>query len=129
MTLLYRLAGKCPLYAVVYSVHTSVFLSGKFTGGVGNSGTIQFKGGTAFQGGRTFFKGPPKRNPAYGSFGIVLPLQDDEDDEEDEDMNLGQETLVTARPGHASEFSAGQLPQYAEDTLIIHDDVRTCTPL
>ena len=35
---------------------------------------------------------------------------------------MGQETLMTARPGHASEFSAGQLPQYAEDTLIIHDD-------
>lgn len=38
-------------------------------------------------------------------------------------MNLGQETLVTARPGHAAEFSAGQLPQYTEDTLVIHDEV------
>lgn len=38
-------------------------------------------------------------------------------------MNLGQETLVTARPGHAAEFSAGQLSEYTEDTLVIHDDV------
>ena len=41
-------------------------------------------------------------------------------------MSLGQETLVTARPGPASEFSAGQLPQYTEDTLVIHDDVSCC---
>ena len=47
--------------------------------------------------------------------------QDEEEDEEDED-SLGQETLLTARAGHASEFSAGQLPQYTEDTLIIHGD-------
>ena len=41
-------------------------------------------------------------------------------------MSLGQETLVTARPGPASEFSAGQLPQYTEDTLVIHDEVSCC---
>ena len=55
--------------------------------------------------------------------GGVLCAQEDEEEEEEEEMGLGQETLVTARPGHTSEFSAGQLAQYADDTLIIHDEV------
>ena len=48
-------------------------------------------------------------------------VQDEEEDEEDEE-SLGQETLLTARQSHAPEFSAGRLPQYTEDTLIIHGD-------
>ena len=56
-------------------------------------------------------------------WGCVLCAQEDEEEEEEEEMSLGQETLVTARPGHTSEFSAGQLAQYTEDTLVIHDEV------
>ncbi|CAI7997160.1 Misshapen-like kinase 1 [Geodia barretti] len=51
----------------------------------------------------------------------VSPSRDEEEDEEDEE-SLGQETLLTARQSHAAEFSAGRLPQYTEDTLIIHGD-------
>ena len=51
----------------------------------------------------------------------VWYVQDEEEDEEDEE-SLGQETLLTARQSHAPEFSAGRLPQYTEDTLIIHGD-------
>lgn len=50
----------------------------------------------------------------------MSPTRDDEEEEE-EDENLGQETLVTARPGHASEFSV-ELPHYMDDTLVIHDE-------
>ena len=52
---------------------------------------------------------------------VCVSLQDEEEEEED-DENLGQETLLTGRPGHATEFAAGQLPQYTEDTLVIHGD-------
>ena len=50
-------------------------------------------------------------------------VQEEEDEEEEEEeLSLGQETLVTARPGHAGEFSPGQLAQYTDDTLVIHDN-------
>ena len=54
-----------------------------------------------------------------------MPQEEEEEEEEDEELSLGQETLVTTRPGHASEFSAGQLAQYTDDTLVIHDEVGT----
>ena len=49
-------------------------------------------------------------------------IQEDDEEEEEEELSLGQETLVTARPGHAGEFSQAQLGQYSDDTLIIHDE-------
>ena len=56
---------------------------------------------------------------------LYVCFQAEDDDEDDDDEFGGQDTMVTGRPGPASEFTSStesSLEQYTQDTLVIRED-------
>lgn len=73
-----------------------------------------------------------KQGDELRSGAAALSPTRDEDEEEDEDEFGGQDTIMSARPGRADEFSASgesSLAQYTQDTLVIHEDQPEVSPL